>query len=315
MQPGLNGCAADAAGIGECAARAAEIERSREQEIKVRPSRSLDLSISRSLLPRGRLFDCPIDALTMEEALELSRRAINEGRRLRIGVVNAAKLVNMRRDALLRDSVVTSDIVLADGMAVVWASRLLGLRLPERVAGIDLMVRLLERGSAEGYRVFCLGATEEVVSATAELIGERYPGVILAGRRNGYFSESDEAEVAAEIRAARPDILFVAMSSPKKERFLARWGDDLEVSVCHGVGGAFDVLSGKVRRAPRLWQRLGMEWLYRVIQEPRRMWKRYLVTNSVFLWLLAGGVLGRLLGRPGPAEAAAVCEATADGRG
>jgi len=235
---------------------------------------------------RAWLLGCPIDAWSMDEAVALAERAVLERRRLLFGVVNAAKLVHMRRDARLRAAVRAAHVILADGMAVVWAARLLRRPLPERVTGIDLMLRLLERASARRWRVYLLGATDDVLERAADRIASDYPTVQLVGRRNGYFRPHDEAGVAAAIAAARPDMLFAAMSSPKKEQFLARWADTLKVPVCHGVGGAFDVLAGKIRRAPAAWQRLGLEWLYRVCQEPRRLWRRYLVTNTLFAALV-----------------------------
>jgi len=235
---------------------------------------------------RKPVLGAPLDALSMSDMLTLCAETIAHRRRLLVGVVNAAKLVNMRRDASLRDAVLATDVILADGMAVVWAARLLGHRLPERVAGIDLMTRLLELADRAGHRVYCLGATDEVLAAVTREIAQRYPGVQLVGARNGYFRPEDEAGIAAEIVAARPDILFVAMSPPKKEQFIARWGPELGVPICHGVGGAFDVIAGKTRRAPRVWQGLGLEWLYRVLQEPRRLWRRYLVTNTLFIGMV-----------------------------
>lgn len=231
---------------------------------------------------RVGLRDLPIAPLTMEQALDRVDAVVAARERLRIGVVNAAKIVKMDTDPLLRQDVLSSDLVLADGASVVWACRLLGRPLPERVAGIDLMMGILRRGNERGYRVYCLGATKEVLASVCARIAVDYPGVRLVGARDGYYTDAEEAEVAAAIDAARPDVLFVAMTSPRKERFLARWGERLDVRVWHGVGGSFDVLAGKVRRAPQLWQRLGLEWLYRVLQEPRRLWKRYLVTNAAF---------------------------------
>lgn len=233
-----------------------------------------------------RLFGVPIDALTMDGVLTLVDEAIARRQRLLIGVVNAAKLVNMRRDAALGDSVLGSDLIVADGMSVVWACRILGRPLPQRVAGIDLMQRMLGRANERRYRVFCLGATEQVLDETMATIARDYPSAVLAGHHHGYFTEQDEPRIAEAIRASRSDMLFVGMTSPRKEQFLARWMADMDVPVCHGVGGSFDVMAGKVKRAPRLWQQLGMEWLYRVVQEPRRMWKRYLVTNARFVWLV-----------------------------
>ena len=256
--------------------------------------------------PTASLFGVPIHVMTMAEALSVVDQTIRHARRkpgkpiglgrLLIGVVNAAKLVNMRRSGLLRASVLTCDLVLADGMAVVWALRLLGKPLPERVAGIDLMLGMLERGRRCAYRVYCLGATEDVSRITAQRIREDYPGVVVAGRRHGYFDPQDEPQIVSEINASQADILLVAMSPPKKERFLARWSQEITVPVCHGVGGAFDVMAGKTRRAPAIWQRCGMEWLYRIVQEPRRMWRRYLVTNALFGWMLLGEVADRLWG-------------------
>ena len=242
------------------------------------------------------LFGLPVAAMTMEQALARAEAAIDQRTRLHIGVVNAAKVVNMRRDEELRKAVLASDLILADGAGVVWASWLLRRPLPERVAGIDLMLGMLRRGSERGWRVYCLGATSEVLDKVAAWISANCPGVEQVGRHHGYFAATEEEMVAMDIAAARPDILFVAMTSPRKERFLARWSARLGVPVCHGVGGSFDVLAGKVRRAPARWQRLGLEWLYRVIQEPRRLWRRYLVTNTLFCDLLLAELLRQLAG-------------------
>ena len=232
--------------------------------------------------PVRHLLGVPISATTLPEVLDLVHDTIVNRGHLQIGVVNAAKVVNMGRDRVLQNDVLSSDIILADGISIVWASRLLRRPLPERVAGIDLMHGMLERGARHGYRVFCLGATEEVLRKTTERIAADYPGVNVAGYHDGYFKTHEEEAVAAKIAAAKPDILLVAMTSPKKENFLARWSEQLQIPVCHGVGGSFDVMAGKVRRAPEVWQKLGLEWLYRVKQEPGRLWKRYLVTNTLF---------------------------------
>jgi N-acetylglucosaminyldiphosphoundecaprenol N-acetyl-beta-D-mannosaminyltransferase len=251
-------------------------------------------SVRRPDVPVRELFGIPVAALTMEQALDLVDRSVRARESLQIGVVNAAKVVNMRRDRLLREDVLSSDVILADGAPVVWASRMLGCSLPERVAGIDLMMGILARGRNRGYRVYCLGATPEVLDAASARIVAECPGLELVGRHHGYFTSEEEPALARDIAATRADVLFIAMTSPRKEEFLARWGRRLGVSVCHGVGGSFDVLAGKVRRAPPAWQRLGLEWLYRVKQEPRRLWRRYLVTNTLFCVLLAREVLGQI---------------------
>ena len=246
--------------------------------------------MTRATVPLGpaqEVLGAPLQAMTMDAVLDLVDATIAARAQLRIGVVNAAKLVNMRRDPTLSRDVLASDIVLADGMAVVWASRVLGRPLPERIPGIDLMFEVLRQGSERGYRVFFFGATEEVLQRVTARVAADYPGVVIAGQRNGYYRPDEEEAVAAQIHAARPDVLFVAMTSPRKEHFMARWSERLDVAVWHGVGGSFDVMAGKVQRAPDRWQRLGLEWLYRVRQEPRRLWRRYLVTNTLFCAMVA----------------------------
>jgi N-acetylglucosaminyldiphosphoundecaprenol N-acetyl-beta-D-mannosaminyltransferase len=255
------------------------------------PRTSIPLAVR---APKARVLGVPIDPMTMEQVLSRVDQAISTRSRLHIGVVNAAKLVNMRRDPALRDDVLASDIVLADGAAVVWASRLLGQPLPERVAGIDLMMEMLRAGAARGHRVYCLGAAENVLRCAVDRILSDFPGIRVVGLRNGYFGPEDEEAVAREVAASQPDILLVAMTSPKKEHFLGRWSQHMRVPVCHGVGGSFDVLAGKVQRAPLTWQRMGLEWLYRVLQEPRRLWRRYLFTNAAFCTMVISECLGSL---------------------
>lgn len=229
------------------------------------------------------LFGLPIAPLTLSQTVTLCESAIRERRRLLIGVLNAAKIVHLQDDPALKESLLDCDLLLADGQAVVWATRVLGDALPERVAGIDLFYELLERASLQGFRVYLLGARQDVLSRVQEAIRLRWPGVVIAGSRHGYFDVNDEAEIAEDIRRATPDMLFLGMSSPKKENFLARFGPTLGVPVIHGVGGSFDVLAGVTRRAPTPLQRHGLEWAYRLAQEPRRLGPRYYSTNKAFV--------------------------------
>jgi N-acetylglucosaminyldiphosphoundecaprenol N-acetyl-beta-D-mannosaminyltransferase len=252
----------------------------------------------RKNLPAIRLFGVRIHAVTMHDTIAVVDEAIRSREQLQIGVVNAAKVVNMQRDPALGEDVRSSDLILADGMAIVWASKLFRCGLPERVTGIDLMTEMLRLSNNHGYSIYCLGATEEVSAAVAERIAREYPNARLAGRRDGYFKPDQEEQVAADIAASRADILLVAMTSPKKEQFLARYSAKMGVPVTHGVGGSFDVFSGKVARAPLVLQKTGLEWLYRVMQEPRRLWKRYLVTNLLFCRM----VFAQLFMRPAPIE-------------
>lgn len=241
------------------------------------------------------LFGLGIEAITQDEVLDECRFALRERKRLLIGVVNAAKVVNLHRDPLLRDSLLECDVIVADGQSVVWASRLLRRPLPERVAGCDLFEALLGVAEADNRSVFLLGAKPEVLALLQEKLAVRFPKLRIAGARDGYFKEHEQAEVAREIRESGADMLFLGITSPKKEIFLGKYADQLGVPILHGVGGSFDVLAGVTKRAPVRWQKLGLEWGYRVLQEPRRMWKRYLTTNTRFLVLT-----GREVFRPSP---------------
>jgi N-acetylglucosaminyldiphosphoundecaprenol N-acetyl-beta-D-mannosaminyltransferase len=230
---------------------------------------------------------------TIERCLEWCRgpRAAHT-----VVTMNAALLCAMRRDAELREACRGGDLVVADGVPVVWTSRLAGVPLPERVAGVDLTARLLAEGSAHGLSVYFLGARREVVDALVRRCGSDYPGLRVAGFRDGYFGPGDHAAIVAEINRLGPHMLFVGMPSPFKEIWCERHRTALGVPVIMGVGGTFDVLTGHIRRAPRLLQALGLEWFWRLAMEPRKMWKRYLVTNSEYLWRAAREILARRTG-------------------
>lgn len=233
---------------------------------------------------RITVLNSPVDPLTMTETIGIIEKSIKDKKSIQHIVVNAAKLVNMQKDAALRESVVSSDIINADGQSVVWAARFLGNPVPERVAGIDLMINLIELSHTKGFKVFFLGAREEVVSKVVDIYSEKYSKDIIAGYRNGYFGPDEEQEVAQQIADCKADILFVAITSPKKEIFLNKYKDIIKTPFIMGVGGSFDVVAGVTKRAPRWMQKAGLEWFYRFLQEPGRMWKRYLRTNSLFIY-------------------------------
>jgi len=223
----------------------------------------------------------------MQETLQIVDHTISKGEQLHHVVVNAGKIVAMQTDLQLRESVNESDLINADGQAVVWASKILGKPLKERVAGIDLMVNLVELAAQKNYKVFFFGAKEEVVKKVVGKYTKQYSSNIIAGYRNGYFKKEDEQDIAKEIANSGANILFVAISSPTKENFLYENKQLLnKVNFVMGVGGSFDVVSGKVKRAPLWMQNSGLEWFYRFAQEPKRMWKRYLVGNSKFITLV-----------------------------
>lgn len=249
---------------------------------------------------RRTLFGVELDPLTMDETVARCLAAVRNGGQLEIGVVNAAKLVNMRRDDRLAKAVAGCDLVLADGQAVVWAGRLLRAPLPERVAGIDLFLRLLSEAETSGVPVYFLGARQEVLDRMLRRVADRFPGLRVAGSRNGYFDDSEQEAIADEIARSGARMLFLGMTSPKKELFTASCGARTEARVVHGVGGSFDILAGVTRRAPGVWQRWGLEWLYRALQEPRRLGRRYLTTNAAFVLMTA-----REFFRPAPQAAPA----------
>jgi len=194
--------------------------------------------------------------------------------------------VNMRRDPVLAADVSSSDLVGIDGMGIVWGARSLGIPVGERVPGIDLLVELLAICANNGFKPFFLGGTNAVVNAAANQVRAKYPTIHFAGLQDGYFGPGQEADVVNQIRNSGADCLFIGMPTPRKERFLASYRDTLNIPFIMGVGGSFDVLAGTVSRAPARMQALGLEWLYRIYQEPRRMWWRYAKTNTLFAGIL-----------------------------
>ena len=235
----------------------------------------------------------PVANLSEDEAVETIDRLITEGGPHYAAVVNAAKLVTANRDKALNHALLNADLVTADGMSVVWASRLLGLGLKQRVTGIDLFARLIDRSADRGFSVYFLGAREESVASTVRLLASRYSKLRVAGYRNGYFDAADSVQICERIRESGADMLFVAMGSPRQEHWIASNLAFTGARFALGVGGSFDHLSGLARRAPRWMQKAGLEWLHRLAQEPRRLWRRYLIGNSEFVWLVIRQLLRR----------------------
>lgn len=236
---------------------------------------------------RFTFLSAPMDALTMAETMAVAEHAMQTRTRLQHVVVNVAKLVNMQSDPNLREDVSGSDLINIDGMGVVWGARLCGHKVPERVSGVDIMDELLKLCAAKGYRPYFFGAKQDVLEQAVEKIRREFPGINIAGYRNGYFKPEDEKQIVADIAASNADCLFIAISSPTKERLLAEYKDVINVPFLMGVGGSIDIKAGITKRAPVWMQRAGLEWFYRLAQEPSRMFKRYAVTNSRFAVLLA----------------------------
>jgi N-acetylglucosaminyldiphosphoundecaprenol N-acetyl-beta-D-mannosaminyltransferase len=250
--------------------------------------KGITVTLSISLrVPTTQILACPVDPVTTEEALDWCVEACRNSQRASIVLTaNASHLVAMQDDPALRQAATAADLVTADGMSLVWASRFLGCPVPERVPGIDLLSDLLRLAPQHRLRVFLLGAKPDVIERFVAHCQHSYPGLDLAGWCDGYFGPAEHDTVVRQVAEAQADILFVAMPSPFKDIWCEQHRDRFGVKLIMGVGGAFDVLAGVVPRAPRWMQTAGLEWFWRLLLEPRRLWRRYLFSNSRFLWLI-----------------------------
>jgi N-acetylglucosaminyldiphosphoundecaprenol N-acetyl-beta-D-mannosaminyltransferase len=254
--------------------------------------------MSMTSIARSKLLGTSFDAVDMDGAvarcLEL---CLGPRTSHTVITANASHLCMMRRDPELASAFQAGHLTVADGMSVVWALRALGQPVPERVAGVDLMDRLLAAAARHHLRVYLLGARREVVTALVQQSRAKHPGLEIAGFRDGYFGPSDHDGIVEEIRASGAHMLFIGMPSPFKEKWVERYRQQLDVPLIMGVGGSFDVLAGFIKRAPRWAQSAGLEWLWRLMMEPRKLWKRYLTSNSEFVWLAGREILARRLAR------------------
>jgi exopolysaccharide biosynthesis WecB/TagA/CpsF family protein len=247
---------------------------------------------------RAELLGLSFDTVTMEAAVARCLDLCRGPRTSHMVITaNASHLCMMRRDPELAQACRAGQLTVVDGMSVVWALRASGQPAPERVAGVDLMARLLAAAGEHRLRVYFLGAKREVVTALVKRCRSQYPGVEIAGFRDGYFGPEDHLGIVEEIRSSGAHMLFVGMPSPFKETWCARHLQRLEVPVIMGVGGSFDVLAGFIKRAPCWMQSLGLEWFWRLLMEPRKLLKRYLTTNSEFIWLAGREIVARRLGQ------------------
>jgi len=232
------------------------------------------------------IFDCPIDNLTMEETIQQVEEFIQSGEPHQHVVINVDKLVKMHRDPRLKRIIQSCDLISVDGKPVVWASRLIGKPIRERVSGFYLMQNLIKISAEKGHSIYFLGAQEEIVRKAVKHYQEKFPGVKIAGFHHGFWKPEEEEELVKNVRQSDADILFVAMSSPKKELFIRKHLRSLNVPFVMGVGGSFDVVAGKVKRAPLWMERTGLTWFWRFLQEPRTMWRRYFVEDLAFFSLI-----------------------------
>jgi N-acetylglucosaminyldiphosphoundecaprenol N-acetyl-beta-D-mannosaminyltransferase len=235
---------------------------------------------------RIELFGIQMDNLTMSETLDRIDQLIRSGHSHQHVVVNVDKIVKSSKDKTIKAIISQCDLVSVDGMPIVWASRLLGKPIKERVAGIDLFCALVERAAAQSWPIYFLGAEQTVLEKVIARFKSDFPNLNVAGARNGYWSATEEANVIDQVCASGAKLLFVAISSPKKELLLKAIQDRQTIGFSMGVGGSFDVISGKVARAPVWMQKSGLEWFYRFLQEPNRLFKRYFIDAFHFSTIL-----------------------------
>ena len=233
--------------------------------------------------PRVTILGTEIDVLSAADTVELVERYVEQKEPLHLIGVNADKLNEIGKDERLKELVNRCGIINADGASVILASRFLKKPLPERVAGIDLMQDLVALSQRKGYKIFLLGAKQEIVDKTAQILQTRHPGLKLVGVHNGYFSREQWQDVSQQIKKADPHFVFVGITSPLKEYLVEYLQSQGHRCVFMGVGGSFDVISGNIARAPMWMQKCNLEWLFRVMQEPRRLFKRYFVGNWKFI--------------------------------
>ncbi|MBC1778783.1 WecB/TagA/CpsF family glycosyltransferase [Listeria booriae] len=235
-------------------------------------------------MTRQFLLGSYVDSLTMEETLDEVEAIICAGKPVQHVVINASKINLMAENKDFAAIINRSPLINADGQSIVWAAKFLGHHIPERITGIDLFENLVQKSAEKGYRVYYFGAEEKTVQEVVRLHQQAYPELKIAGYRNGFFEDVESEEIAIAIRESKADIVFVAFSSPKKEQWVHAYKETMNVPFVMGVGGSFDVIAGVTKRAPKWMQKSGLEWFYRFMQEPKRMFRRYFVGNLRFVW-------------------------------
>jgi len=244
------------------------------------------------VIPSTNILGIRINLIDLKTALPLIESFIRSGKPHQIVVINVAKIVKAQFNKYLKNIINNADLVGADGVPVIWVSKLFKPEIPGRLNGTDLMETLVEISAQKGYSIFFFGAEEHVIQKVVSVYNAKYLGLKIAGYRNGYFSSEEEKNIVKQIRNSNADILFIGFGTPKKELFIKKYKYELKVPVLHGVGGSFDIVAGKKKRAPIWMQNYGLEWFFRILQEPRRMLKRYLITNTFFIFFVILKILG-----------------------
>ena len=240
---------------------------------------------------RYKFINTYVNCIDIEEVVRRVNVLIEKRVKTHIVFINAYKIYQISRDPQLAKAISEADFILADGVPIVWASRLLSIPIKGRVNGTDLFERLLYMASKLKKRVFLLGSTQKNIKLLVKELKKNYPGLIVSGFRNGYFNDTQNIEIINQINKSNADILFLGFGSPKKEIWPNQIKSYVNLPIIQGVGGSFDVLAGVLPRAPVWMQKNGLEWLFRLVQEPKRMFKRYLISNFVFLILFMKNVM------------------------
>jgi len=220
---------------------------------------------------RIKILEARVNRLEFSDVVGTIERFIEENNPHMVITANSLMVNYMEKDCELKEAFENAHLVVPDSVGIVWASRFLGYGRIERIPGIDLMWKLCEIAAKKGYRIYLLGSREAVVKGAAERLLDRFPSVTIAGTHHGYFSPGEEKNLIANIKRSSPHILFVGLSIPYQEKWISRHMSELNVPVCIGVGGSFDVISGRLKRAPVWMRRAGMEWFYRFLLEPYRL--------------------------------------------
>ena len=234
-----------------------------------------------SVTERLEILHNPVDVLTMSEALQRVAAALEAKQPYQVVTANAEILYNAAQSPALGQVLQEAGLITADGMGVLLAARILGKRLPERVSGVELVHALAKRGAREGWSFYLLGAKEEVLDAAARRLQTLYPGLILAGSHHGYFSPKENSHIVADIKASSAQIVLAAMGAPRQDLWLREHLVATGATVGVGVGGTFDILAGTVKRAPLWMQRSGLEWFFRLTQEPGRIGRMLVLPRFV----------------------------------
>jgi N-acetylglucosaminyldiphosphoundecaprenol N-acetyl-beta-D-mannosaminyltransferase len=230
---------------------------------------------------RISILDVPVDGVTMEECLNQIEKFVESGKPHLIVTADACGIVQAQTDAELMQIYRSAAIVTADSAGVLWAAKRLGKKLPERVSGVDIVDRVCQKSAQLGWRIFLLGAAPGIAETAAEKLRLRYPGCNIVGTRNGFFPAESDTVVAAEVAEAKPDVLFVGMGIPRQEKFILSTQEIIGAKASLGVGGSFDVFSGKIKRAPKLFQILNLEWAWRLMQDRTKINKVRLLPKFV----------------------------------